>query len=184
MSSKLLKSGVLALTLAATTGAAHAAVSFVGGAAMYSDKPIAANAVNAPKLTTLVAAVKAAGLVDTLAGPGPLTMFAPTNFDFSQLPDATVETLLKPENKGQLTKVLTAHVVSANITRANLRSAVKENGGSYSFQTVSRDQLTAKQLGLAITITDESGRTAFITNPDVGQANGVVHVVNKVLLPK
>ncbi len=137
MSSKLRKSGVEALTLAASTAVAHAGVSFVGGAAIYSDKPIAANAVNTPSLTTLVAAVKATGLVDTLASPDPLTVFAPINFAFSQMPDGTVETLLKPENKGQLTKVLTADFISGDITTADLCSAVKENGGSYSFQTVS-----------------------------------------------
>lgn len=183
MKNKLLKSVAIAASLLAGTATVQAGVKFVGGAPMYSNKPIAANAVNARNLTTLVAAVKAAGLVDTLASPGPFTVFAPTNSAFAQLPAGTVETLLKPENKGQLTKILTAHVVAGDISATDLFTAINKNGGEYSFQTVSGDTLTAKRVGIAIAIIDENGGTAFVTNPDVDQSNGVVHVVNKVLLP-
>lgn len=156
----------------------------VGGAAMFENKNIVENAVNSKDHTTLVAAVKAAGLVDTLASPGPFTVFAPTNAAFGELPDGTVDTLLKPENKGQLTKVLTAHVVPGKISAGDLVSWIKAHGGSYNMQTVSGDALTAKLHGKNVYIFDESGGAAKVTIADVNQSNGVIHVVNDVLLPQ
>lgn len=185
---RVLRNAALAATLSLaplmTAAIAHAQVKFVGGAPMYPEKNIVENAVNSKNHTTLVAAVKAAGLVDTLASPGPFTVFAPINSGFAALPAGTVETLLKPENKGQLQKVLTAHVVSGDISAADLRQQIRANGGSYSFTTVSGDTLTATSLGLAIVLTDENGGRSTIINPDVNQSNGVIHVVNKVLVPK
>lgn len=156
----------------------------VGGAAMFENRNIVENAVNSPIHTTLVAAVKAAGLVDTLASPGPFTVFAPTNFAFRKLPRGTVDTLLKPENKGQLTKVLTAHVVPGTITSDALKDRIDSGGGSYSMTTASGDTLVAKMRFGQIFVTDESGGTARITTDDVIQSNGVIHVVNDVLVPK
>jgi len=180
------KSAIFALAAIAAASATPvmAQVSFVGGAPMYPAKNIVENAVNSRIHTTLVAAVKAAGLVDTLASPGPFTVFAPVNSAFAALPAGTVDTLLKPENKGQLVKVLTAHVVPGNISAADLRENIRANGGSYAMTTASGDTLTARAAGFAIQITDESGGTAFITQPDVNQSNGVIHVVNRVLVPK
>ena len=156
----------------------------VGGAPMYSDKNIVENAVNSKDHTTLVAAVKAAGLVETLQGPGPFTVFAPTNEAFAALPAGTVDTLLKPEMKGDLTKVLTAHVVAGKVSGAQLMKWAKKNGGRYNMDTVSGDALTAVVKGKSLYIIDESGNAARVTIADVNQSNGVIHVVNKVLLPK
>jgi uncharacterized surface protein with fasciclin (FAS1) repeats len=156
----------------------------VGGAPMYETKTIVENAVNSKDHTTLVAAVKAAGLVDTLQTPGPFTVFAPTNDAFAKLPDGTVDTLLKPENRDQLTKVLTAHVVSGNISGADLMAWAKSKGGRYNMQTVSGDALTAVVKGSNLYIFDEAGGAARVTISDVNQSNGVIHVVNDVLLPK
>jgi uncharacterized surface protein with fasciclin (FAS1) repeats len=156
----------------------------VGGAAMYADKNIVENAVNSKDHTTLVAAVKAAGLVETLEGPGPFTVFAPTNEAFDALPAGTVDTLLKPDMKADLTKVLTAHVVAGKISAADLMRKVKANGGYYNMLAVSGDALTAQVKGKNIYIIDESGRAAKVTISDVNQSNGVIHVVDKVLLPK
>ncbi|MBO6816221.1 MAG: fasciclin domain-containing protein [Rhizobiaceae bacterium] len=156
----------------------------VGGAAMFENKNIVENAVNSPIHTTLVAAVKAAGLVNTLASPGPFTVFAPTNLAFRKLPRGTVDTLLKPENKGQLTKVLTAHVVPGTITSDGLKERISSNGGSYSMKTASGDTLVASMRFGQIFIKDENGGTARITTDDVMQSNGVIHVVNDVLVPK
>lgn len=156
----------------------------VGGAAMLTTKNIVQNAVNSPVHKTLVAAVKAAGLVDTLASAGPFTVFAPTDSAFKRLPAGTVQTLLKPENKGMLTKVLTAHVVAGNISAGQLLAKVKANGGKYRMKTVSGDTLTAVASGKGVAIIDESGGKASITIADVNQSNGVIHVVNRVLLPK
>ena len=156
----------------------------VGGAAMYPTKNIIENAVNSRDHTTLVAAVTAAGLVDALSGPGPFTVFAPVNAAFAALPAGTVETLLKPENKGMLTKILTAHVAAGNWSNEDLKAKAEANGGSFSFKTLSGDTLTASIAGGRIYIQDESGGVARISITDVNQSNGVIHVVNKVLLPK
>ncbi len=156
----------------------------VGGAPMFESKNIVENAVNSKDHTTLVAAVKAAGLVDTLASPGPFTVFAPVNMGFEKLPAGTVETLLKPENKGQLTKVLTAHVVAGKMSSADLVRKAKANGGRYNMQAVSGDALTAVIKGKALYLFDESGGASKITIADVNQSNGVIHVVDSVLVPR
>jgi uncharacterized surface protein with fasciclin (FAS1) repeats len=156
----------------------------VGGAPMYPSKNIIQNAVNSKDHTTLVAAVKAAGLVDTLSGPGPFTVFAPTNEAFAKLPAGTVDTLLKPENKATLTKILTYHVVPGRMTAANLMKAVKDGEGEVKLKTVSGDWLIVKQAGPGkLTVTDAKGDVATVTIADVLQSNGVIHVVDTVLLP-
>ena len=155
----------------------------VGGAAMYPTKDIIDNAVNSADHTTLVAAVKAAGLVDTLKGKGPFTVFAPTNAAFAALPAGTVDTLLKPENKATLTKVLTYHVVAGNMDAAALTKAIDAGGGKATLKTVSGGTLTAMKSGSGIAVTDEKGGVAKVTIADVKQSNGVIHVVDKVLLP-
>ncbi len=156
----------------------------VGGAEMYPTKNIVENAVNSKDHTTLVAAVKAAGLVETLSGPGPFTVFAPTNQAFDALPYGTVETLLKPENKAKLTAVLTYHVVPGRLNSWDLAKMIKDGNGSATLTTVQGETLTVKPNGKAIMITDENGGTARVTIADVNQNNGVIHVVDKVLLPK
>jgi uncharacterized surface protein with fasciclin (FAS1) repeats len=156
----------------------------VGGAPMYSNKNIIENAVNSKDHTTLVAAVKAAGLVDTLSGPGPFTVFAPTNAAFEKLPKGTVETLLKPENKAKLTKILTYHVVPAAVMSDAIGKMIKDDGGKHTVKTVSGDTFVAAMKGDKITLTDESGGTATVTIANVKQSNGVIHVIDKVLLPK
>lgn len=156
----------------------------VGGAPMFPSKNIVQNAVNSKDHTTLVAAVKAAGLVDTLASAGPFTVFAPVNAAFAKLPAGTVETLLKPENKGTLTTVLTYHVVPGRLTAANLMKAVKDGGGEAKFKTVAGGEITVKSPSAGkLTITDAKGGTSAVTIGDVLQSNGVIHVVNSVLLP-
>ncbi|MBR1216953.1 fasciclin domain-containing protein [Bradyrhizobium sp. U87765 SZCCT0131] len=156
----------------------------VGGAPMYPSKNIVQNAVNSKDHTTLVAAVKAAGLVPTLEGAGPFTVFAPTNAAFTKLPAGTVDTLLKPENKPKLTAVLTYHVVPGRLTAAALMKAVKDGGGTAKFKTVEGDELTVKQPEAGkLSVTDAKGGTAMVTIPDVLQSNGVIHVVDTVLLP-
>lgn len=155
----------------------------VGGAPMYANKTIAENAPNASNLTTLVAAVKAAGLVETLAGPGPFTVFAPTNEAFDALPDGTVESLLKPENKDQLTHILTYHVVPADATAEAAMKMIEDDGGEHKVKTVSGDTLTLKMDGDHIVVVDEMGNEATVTQGDVMQSNGVVHVVDAVLMP-
>jgi len=156
----------------------------VGGAPMYSNKDIIDNAVNSKDHTTLVAAVKAADLVGTLKGPGPFTVFAPTNAAFAALPAGTVDTLLKPENKKALTKVLTYHVVSGKMDSAALSKAIDAGGGKAMLTEVSGGMLTATKSGSMIMLSDESGGMAHVTIADVVQSNGVIHVVDKVLLPK
>ena len=156
----------------------------VGGAPMYPSKDIIDNAVNSKDHTTLVAAVKAAGLVDTLKGVGPFTVFAPVNSAFAALPAGTVDTLLKPENKATLTAVLTYHVVAGKMSAADLMAAIKAGGGKAMLKTVSGGMLTATTSGGAVMIADESGGSAKVTIADVTQSNGVIHVVDKVLLPK
>jgi uncharacterized surface protein with fasciclin (FAS1) repeats len=156
----------------------------VGGAPMYPTKNIVENAVNSKDHTTLVAAVKAAGLVETLEGPGPFTVFAPTNEAFAQLPKGTVETLLKPENKDKLTAILTYHVVAGRMTAQDLAAKVDEMGGKAMLTTVQGEPLTVMRSGKShLTVTDAKGGTAMITIADVLQSNGVIHVVNKVLIP-
>ena len=156
----------------------------VGGAAMFADKNIVENAVNSADHTTLVAAVKAAGLVETLQSPGPFTVFAPTNDAFGKLPAGTVDTLLMEENKDQLVKVLTAHVVAGKLSAADLVSRARANGGRYNMQTVSGDALTAEVRGNHVYIYDEAGGAALVTIADVNQSNGIIHVVDDVLLPR
>ena len=156
----------------------------VGGAPMYASKDNVDNAVNSKDHTTLVAAVKAAGLVDTLKSPGPFTVFAPTNEAFAALPAGTVDTLLKPENKGKLTSVLTYHVVAGKMDAAALTAAIKAGGGKATLKTVEGDPLTVMASGGKVMVMDESGGTATVTISDVYQSNGVIHVVDKVLLPK
>jgi len=155
----------------------------VGGAAMYPTKTIVANAMNSADHTTLVAAVKAAGLVDTLNNAGPFTVFAPTNAAFDQLPAGTVDTLLKPENKAMLTKVLTYHVVSGKYDSKVLGKLIKKGHGKAWLKTVSGGTLTAMMDGSNIVVRDEKGGTSTVTVADVYQSNGVIHVVNAVLLP-
>jgi uncharacterized surface protein with fasciclin (FAS1) repeats len=155
----------------------------VGGAPMYATKNIVENAVNSQDHTTLVAAVKAAGLVDTLEGPGPFTVFAPTNEAFAKLPAGTVDTLLKPENKDALVKVLTYHVVAGKITAKGLKKQIKAGGGKAVLKTVQGGSLTATLQGGKIVLTDEKGGTSTVTIADVFQSNGVIHVVDSVLLP-
>ncbi len=156
----------------------------VGGAPMYPSKNIIQNAVNSKDHTTLVAAVKAAGLVDTLSGPGPFTVFAPSNAAFAKLPAGTVDTLLKPENKGTLTKVLTYHVVAGRMTAVQLIKAVKDGEGEAQLKTVEGDSLVIKQAGPGkLTVTDDKGGVAMITIADVLQSNGVIHVIDAVLMP-
>jgi uncharacterized surface protein with fasciclin (FAS1) repeats len=156
----------------------------VGGAPMYPSKNIIQNAVNSKDHTTLVAAVKAAGLVDTLSGPGPFTVFAPTNAAFAKLPAGTVDNLLKPENKATLVKVLTYHVVPGRMTAVQLMKAVKEGEGEAHLKTVAGENITVKQAGPGkLTITDSKGDVAMVTIADVLQSNGVIHVIDTVLLP-
>ena len=155
----------------------------VGGAAMYPSKNIIQNAVNSKDHTTLVAAVKAAGLVDTLSGKGPFTVFAPTNEAFAKLPAGTVETLVKPENKDKLTKILTCHVVAANAMSSAIGKMIKDDGGAHKVKTVGGCTQTVKMAGDKIVIVDEKGQTATVTIADVKQSNGVIHVIDTVLLP-
>lgn len=156
----------------------------VGGAAMYPSKNIVENAVNSKDHTTLVAAVKAAGLVETLEGPGPFTVFAPTNSAFDKLPAGTVETLLKPENKEKLTSVLTYHVVPGKIDSKELMAMVKAGNGKATLKTVQGGNLYVTMKGKKLMITDENGGVSTVTIADVNQSNGVIHVVDTVLLPK
>lgn len=173
-------------TTATAVAASHSAANpMVGGAEMFVDKNIVENAVNSADHTTLVAAVQAAGLVETLSGDGPFTVFAPTNAAFAKLPDGTVESLLKPEMKDTLTKVLTAHVVAGKITAADLVEKIKAHGGRYNFNAVSGDALTAALTPHGnVWIYDESGGAAKVEIADVMQSNGVIHSVGSVLLPK
>ena len=174
-----------ALMLAASGSALSKSMDnpMVGGAAMYETKDIIDNAVNSKDHTTLVAAVKAAGLVDTLKGPGPFTVFAPTNAAFAKLPAGTVDTLLKPENKETLTKVLTYHVVPGRMTAMDIAAKAKANGGKAMLTTAEGEMLTAWEKDGAWYLTDAKGGTSKITIADVKQSNGVIHVVDTVLMP-
>jgi uncharacterized surface protein with fasciclin (FAS1) repeats len=169
--------------LSSTRGFAERTVT-VGGAPMYPSKNIVENAVNSKDHTTLVAAVKAAGLVDTLEGPGPFTVFAPTNEAFKKLPPGTVESLVKPENKPTLTKILTYHVVPGRLSAQELADMVDKGGGKAMLKTVEGDGLTVMRKGNHhLTLTDDKGDVATITIADVFQSNGVIHVVNSVMMP-
>jgi len=183
MKSFKLSTLALALVISVSTVSAIAQVT-VGGAPMYANKDIIDNAVNSKDHTTLVAAVKAAGLVETLKGPGPFTVFAPTNAAFAALPAGTVDSLLKPESKAALTKVLTYHVVAGKVDAAALTKAITAGGGKAMLKTVSGGTLTATASGGKVMVMDESGGSATVTTADVMQSNGVIHVVDKVLLPK
>ncbi len=173
-----------AVALSALATAAYAENPMVGGAAMYADKNIVENAVNSKDHTTLVAAVKAAGLVDTLSGEGPFTVFAPTNEAFAALPEGTVDTLLKPENKDQLTKILTCHVVGAKAMSGAIKKMVDDDKGAHPVKTVGGCTWTAKYEGDKIMLEDENGNVANVTIANVEQSNGVIHVIDAVLLPK
>lgn len=156
----------------------------VGGAAMYPSKNIVENAVNSKDHTTLVAAVKAAGLVETLQSAGPFTVFAPTNSAFDRLPKGTVETLLKPENKGTLTSILTYHVVAGKLDSKELARLIKEGNGKAELTTVAGGKLWATAKGNKIMLTDEKGGMATVTISNVYQSNGVIHVIDHVVMPK
>ncbi|MCC0809374.1 fasciclin domain-containing protein [Methylobacterium sp. W2] len=156
----------------------------VGGAPMYPSKTIVENAVNSKDHTTLVAAVKAAGLVETLLGKGPFIVFAPTNAAFAKLPAGTVDTLVKPENKATLTKILTYHVVAGTMTAGDLQKAITAGGGKASLKTVEGGSLTAEEKGGKIELIDGKGGKSTVTIADVTQSNGVIHVVDTVLMPK
>ena len=190
--SKLLKAFVAATAIStAALGAAGGLTAaqpentvMVGGAPMFPSKNIIENAVNSKDHTTLVAAVKAAGLVDTLQSAGPFTVFAPVNSAFAKLPAGTVDTLLKPENKGTLTTVLTYHVVPGRLTAANLMKAVSDGGGQAKLKTVAGGEIVIKQPSAGkLSITDAKGNTSTVTIGDVLQSNGVIHVIDTVLLP-
>jgi uncharacterized surface protein with fasciclin (FAS1) repeats len=168
----------------AAPAAAQPANPAVGGAAMDATKTIVDNASTAPNLSTLVSAVKAADLTATLSGPGPFTVFAPTNDAFSRLAPGTVDTLLKPENKATLVKVLTYHVVPGTITGAQLLAQIDAGGGKVVLKTVEGEPLTVSKEGQAVALVDVNGNKSYIEVPDVRQSNGVVHVVNGVVLPK
>ena len=185
----ILRTAVAGVALVAASGVALAAhheekTVMVGGAAMYPSKNIVENAVNSKDHTTLVAAVKAAGLVDTLVSPGPFTVFAPTNAAFSALPAGTVDTLLKPENKAKLAGVLTYHVVPGRLTAANLIAKVRADGGKTMLKTASGGTLTASMMGDRLMLQGEGGGMGHVTVGDVFQSNGVIHVIDGVVLPK
>lgn len=168
---------------AGTSTSAEMENPMVGGAAMFANKNIVENAVNSKDHTTLVAAVKAAGLVDTLMSPGPFTVFAPTNAAFGKLPAGTVDTLLMPENKGMLTTVLTYHVVAGTMTSTDIAAAIKAGGGTATLNTVQGGTLTGRMMGNKLVLTDAKGGKSTVTIANVMQSNGVIHVVDTVLLP-
>ena len=169
--------------LAGSGHRAHQTV-MVGGAAMLPARNIVENAVNSADHTTLVAAVKAAGLVETLSGAGPFTVFAPTNAAFAKLPAGTVDTLLKPEQKATLSKVLTYHVVAGNVSSSQLVRMIRAGRGKAELTTVSGGKLTARLIGRSVVLTDEMGGRARVTQANVAQANGVIHVTDAVSLPR
>ena len=185
-----LKAGAMAAALALAAAPAFAQTAMpmgptvmVGGAAMYPSRTIVQNAMNSKDHTTLVAAVKAAGLVDTLSGPGPFTVFAPTNAAFAKLPAGTVDTLVMPANKAALTKILTYHVVAGKHSAMELMAMVKAGGGKATLTTVEGEPLTVMQSGMKLMLTDAKGGASTITIADVNQSNGVIHVVDTVLMP-
>lgn len=181
---KTLLAALAVATLAVTSISASAQKNpTVGGAPMYATKTIVENAVASPIHKTLVAAVTAAGLVDTLNSAGPFTVFAPTDAAFAKLPAGTVETLVKPENKDTLTKILTYHVVAGKVSSKQLIAMIKKGGGKATLKTVSGGTLTASLSGKKVILTDEKGGTATVTTADVFQSNGVIHVIDTVLMP-
>ena len=178
------RSAVAAVALLAAGPAMSAAKNpMVGGAAMYPTKTIVENAAQSKDHTTLVAAVKAADLVGTLSGPGPFTVFAPTNAAFAKLPAGTVDTLVKPENKATLTNILTYHVVAGSVTSKQLLAQIKAGGGKATLTTVQGEPLTAALMGKTIMLTDAKGGMSHVTIKDVMQSNGVIHVIDTVLMP-
>ena len=181
---KTFRFATLTAAVALFAGAAFAENPKVGGAAMFEDKNIVENAVNSADHTTLVAAVTAAGLVETLQGAGPFTVFAPTNDAFAKLPAGTVETLLKPENKDMLTKILTCHVIAAKALSTDITAMAMADGGTHMVDTVGGCKLALKAADGKVTITDENGTVANVTIADVIQSNGVIHVIDAVLTPK
>ena len=181
--SLLAASAAAVLALTSLTATAQKTDPQVGGADMYPTKNIVENAVNSPIHTTLVAAVKAAGLVPTLEGKGPFTVFAPTNDAFAKLPAGTVDTLLKPENKDQLVKILTYHVVPGKYDSKKIEKMIKAGGGKATINSVEGEPLTFTSSGGTITITDAKGGTATVTTADVYQSNGIIHVIDAVLMP-
>jgi uncharacterized surface protein with fasciclin (FAS1) repeats len=174
---------VIAMAAVAIAPKTHAQTKMVGGAAMYPTKNIVENAVNSKDHTTLVAAVKAAGLVETLESTGPFTVFAPTNEAFNKLPAGTVDNLVKPENKEMLTKILTYHVVAGKLSSEELWAKVKAGNGKAELTTVQGGKLTVMAKGKKLYLVDEKGGQSWITIADVNQSNGVIHVVNTVLMP-
>jgi uncharacterized surface protein with fasciclin (FAS1) repeats len=184
MSKSVFRAIAVAALVSASALSVYAANPKVGGAAMFENKNIIENAVNSKDHTTLVAAVKAAGLVKTLEGKGPFTVFAPTNEAFAALPAGTVETLLKPENKEKLVKILTCHVVAADAMSKTIAKMIADDKGTHDVKTVGGCILKAKESMGKITLTDEAGGVAHVTIADVKQSNGVIHVIDKVLLPK
>lgn len=172
----------VALSVGAAAGAAPRNP-MVGGAAMYPTKTIVENASQSKDHTTLVAAVKAAGLVDTLSGPGPFTVFAPTNVAFAKLPAGTVDTLVRPENKDKLTSILTYHVIPGRITAKDIAAKAKVNGGTATYTTVQGEPIMFKKAMGGWAIMDGKGDTGRITTADVMQSNGVVHVIDTVMMP-
>ncbi|RZK56207.1 MAG: fasciclin domain-containing protein [Pedobacter sp.] len=181
---KILLSAIVVVAMAFTTNVYAQKNPMVGGAAMYANKDIVDNAVNSKDHTTLVAAVKAAGLVETLKSAGPFTVFAPTNAAFDKLPAGTVETLVKPENKETLTKILTYHVVAGKMGSKEVAAAIKAGGGKAELTTVQGGKLWAWMDGKKLVLKDEKGGTSTVTIADVFQSNGVIHVVDTVLMPK
>ncbi len=180
----LLKTTVATLMLGAGTALA-AENPMVGGAPMLAERNIVENALNSADHTTLVAAVQAAGLVDALQGPGPMTVFAPVNAAFDMLPDGTVETLLEPDNQPMLQRILTSHVVAGNLSGAEIMRRARASGdGFFHMETLSGAPLSAQVRGRSLWIHDQSGNAARVTISDVNQSNGVIHVVNRVLLPR
>jgi uncharacterized surface protein with fasciclin (FAS1) repeats len=173
----------MVLAIGVTSAVAGMNNPVVGGQEMYPTKNIIENAVNSADHTTLVAAVKAAGLVETLEGVGPFTVFAPTNEAFAKLPAGTVDTLLKPENKPTLTKVLTYHVVAGRLSASDLKKQIKAGNGTAELTTVEGGKLWASAEGNHIMLKDEKGGTTWVTIPNVFQSNGVIHVVDAVLMP-
>ncbi len=181
---KLILSAIAIVTMAFTSQVYAQKNPMVGGAAMYATKDIVDNAVNSKDHTTLVAAVKVAGLVETLKGAGPFTVFAPTNAAFDKLPAGTVETLVKPENKATLTKILTYHVVAGKMDSKAIAKAIKAGGGKAELTTVEGGKLWAWMEGKKLVLKDEKGGMSTVTIADVNQKNGVIHVVDTVLMPK
>lgn len=181
MNFKKIALSAAALSILATAAFANP---MVGGAAMFPTRDIIDNAVHSKDHTTLVAAVKAAGLVETLKGKGPFTVLAPTNEAFAALPADTVENLLKPENKAQLVKILTCHVIAGDAMAATIKKMAKDDGGTHEVTTVGGCKLWLSTSGGKVMIKDEAGGTATVTIADVKQSNGVIHVINHVLLPK